>query len=84
MRDTSFFVAPIRDHAFFEQSQFKSLFGDNLLQVPGLTAQVLDLVRRGRPGCIAGKPFLASLQELLRPFVVKALGDTLAPAKLRD
>ncbi len=31
---------------------------------------------------LAGKPFLAGFQELLRPFVIKALGDALAAAKL--
>ena len=32
----SFPVSPIRDHAFFEQTQFKRLLGDDLLQGPRL------------------------------------------------
>lgn len=30
---------------------------------------------------VAGQPLLAGLQELLRPRVIKAVGDALAPAQ---
>src|SRR3954471_2689813 len=82
MRDTSFVVSPIRDHAFFEQPQGERLLGDYLLQLLCLTAQVLDLLRTGRSCRIPGKPALACLKELLRPAVVQALGNPLAPAQL--
>src|SRR4051794_39155332 len=82
MRDTSFVVSPIRDHAFFEQPQGERLLGDYLLQLLCLTAQVLDLLRAGRSCRIPGKPALACLKELLRPAVVQALGNPLAPAQL--
>ena len=39
MRGISFFVAPIRDHAFFEQPQFQRLFGDDLLQITRLATK---------------------------------------------
>jgi hypothetical protein len=31
---------PIRDHAFFEQTQFQRLLGNDLLQNPSLTAKL--------------------------------------------
>ena len=65
MQDTSFVVVPIRDHAFFEQPQFKSLFGNNLFQVASLAAQVFDLRRGRRTSRIASKAFLAGFQEFL-------------------
>src|SRR5271169_2385397 len=83
-RGISSFLSPIPDHAFFEQTQFERLFGDDLLEVLGLTAQALDLIRGRCTGRITGKPALAGLQELLRPTVIQALGDPGAPAKLRD
>src|SRR3954453_9224236 len=82
MRDTSFVVSPIRDHAFFEQPQGERLLGHYLLQLLGLTAQVLDLIRGGRSCRIPGKPALASLKELLRPAVVQAFSNPLASAQL--
>src|SRR5260370_13451987 len=84
MRGISFLVSPIRDHAFFEKRQLERLLGHTLLQLPGLTAQILDLAARGRPRRIAGKPPLAGLKELLGPTVVKALGNPLAPAQFRN
>ena len=33
MKGISFAVFPIPDHAFFEQSQFEGLLGDNFLEV---------------------------------------------------
>src|SRR6476661_6367956 len=75
---------PIRDHAFFEQAQVQGLLGDDLLQRPGFPAQVLDLAAGRRPRGVARKAPLASLQELLRPGVIQALGDAFTPAQLRD
>jgi len=37
---------PILVHAFFEQAKLKRLLGDDLFQLAGLAAKVLDLVRR--------------------------------------
>ena len=31
MQGTSFLVAPITDHAFFKETQFQGLLGDNFL-----------------------------------------------------
>src|SRR3954470_6546560 len=67
---------------FFEQPQGERLLGDYLLQLLCLKAQVLDLLRTGRSCRIPGKPALACLKELLRPAVVQALGNPLAPAQL--
>src|SRR6266545_3245127 len=84
MRGISFAVSPIRDHAFFEQPQFERLLGDNLLQILRLAAEILDLIRGGGPCRIPGKPALARFQELLRPTVVQAFGNSLAPAQFGD
>lgn len=43
MPGVSFVVAPIRDHAFFEQPQFQRLFSDDLFQIAGFSAQVFNL-----------------------------------------
>jgi hypothetical protein len=55
MRDTSFVVAPIRDHAFFEQTVFQCQIGHAFLQGPGFAAQVLDLSGGRGTGGVAGQ-----------------------------
>ena len=79
--DTSYLAVPIRNHAFFEQAQFQGLLGDDLLQRPGFPTQVLDLAAGRRPLGVTRKAPFAGLQELLRPGVIQALGDALAPAE---
>jgi len=69
-------------HTFFPQ--FECLLGDNLLQVLRLAPELLDLIGRRGPRCVAGEPALAGLQEFLRPRVIHALSDAFAPAKLGD
>ena len=69
---------------FFEQAQFERLLGDDLFQVLSFTAERLNLVAGGGAGGIAGKPALASLQELFGPAIVETLGDALAAAQLGD
>src|SRR3546814_21128797 len=82
MRDTSFVVAPIRDHAFFQQTVFECQVGHAFLQGAGLAAQVLHLASgRGSSG-VAGQAALASFHELLRPGVVQALRDAFLSAQL--
>ena len=53
MRNTSFVVSPIRDHAFLSSRKLERLFGDDLLQRRGLAAQPLDLVGGGGTGRVA-------------------------------
>src|ERR1700745_1284840 len=84
MKGISFAVFPIPDHAFFEQSQFEGLFGDNFLEVLRFAPELLDLVGRRRASGVPGKPALAGLEELLRPGIIHALGNAFAPAKLGD
>ena len=84
MRGASCFVAPIPDHAFFEQAQFERLLGDDFLQLLGLALEILDLVAGRGPRGVAGEPPLAGFQELLRPAVIEALGNAFAPAQLGD
>src|SRR6476661_9901519 len=71
-------------HAFFELPQFERLLGNNFLQVLRLAPELLDLIGRCRTCGVSGKPALASLEELLRPRVIHALGDALAPTQLGD
>ena len=40
-------VTSIRDHAFFEQTKFEGLFGDDFLQLLGLPPEVFDLASIG-------------------------------------
>ena len=76
-------VAPSPGHAFFEQPVLEREIGHRLLQGRRLGTQLLHLgagrLRRCRPPGAACR-----LQELLRPAVVQALRDTLAPAMLGD
>jgi hypothetical protein len=84
MRDTSFVVAPIRDHAFFEQTVLEGELSDHLLESAHLVAQVLHFARGRLARRVARKPALASFQELLRPAVVEPFGNPLPPAELGD
>ena len=70
MRDTSFVVSPIRDHAFLSSRKLERLFGDDLLQRRELAAQPLDFVGGGGTGRIARQAALAGFEELLRPHVI--------------
>ena len=82
MRDTSFVVAPIRDHAFFEQAVLECQVGNAFLQGAGLAAQILHLVRGRSTGGVTSQAALACLHELLRPGVIQALGDAFLAAQL--
>ena len=68
----------------FEQPQFERLVGDNSFKSCASRLELLDLIGRRGPRRVAGELALASLQELLRPRVIHALGDAFAPAKLGD
>ena len=69
MRDISFGVVPIRDHAFFEQAVPEREVGDRLLQRTHLIAQVLDVARGGLARRVARKPAFVSCQKPLRSAV---------------
>ena len=84
MRDTSFLVSPIRDHAFFEQPELERRLGNDLLHSARLPAQPLHLVTGSSPCRVTRKAAFASLQELLRPHVIQTLGDPLTAAQLGD
>jgi hypothetical protein len=77
-------VVPIRDHAFFEQPVLEQDVGQRLLEGAHLSAQLLDLAGRRLAFGVTRQPLLAGFQELLRPFVIEALRDPLAPTQLRD
>ncbi len=66
MQDTSFWVAPIPEHAFFEKTQFERLLGHNLLQITRLHASE-PVTSSGRcwTGCIARQTLLPGLHEVL-------------------
>ena len=65
------------DHAFFKQTEFKRLLGNDFLQSSGLPAKILYLVTGRRPRRVTREPALPGLKELLRPDVIEALGNTL-------
>ena len=84
MQGISFLVSPSPDHAFFEQSVFQGEIGNEFLHVAHFMAKVFDLPRAGGAFGIASQPAFASLEELLRPTVIQALGNPLTPAQLCD
>jgi hypothetical protein len=76
-----FTLADGAGHTFFQQTQFQHLLSDHLLQGPRLTAKVRHLAACRRARRIARQPAFAGLQELLRPAVIKAFGNTFPPAQ---
>jgi hypothetical protein len=84
MRGISCVVSPIRDHTFFKQTQFQRLLGNGLFQLTRFAAKGCHLARRSRTSSITGKPALTSFQELLRLFVINALGNAFAAARFGD
>jgi hypothetical protein len=65
MQDTSFVVAPIRDHAFFSADGFRMSGRKRIPSGTVLAAQILHLPGgRGTRG-VTGQPALAGLHELL-------------------
>jgi hypothetical protein len=64
--------------------RYQGELGHDLLQGAGLPTQVLDLVRGGRPHRIAGQPFLAGFQKVLRPAVIEVLDNAFAAAELGE
>src|SRR5215475_10664484 len=84
MRNTSGSVLPIPENAFFEQAVFNQDLSQGLLELARLSLELLDLVRGGLTRRVAGEPFLARLQELLRPTVVQVLIDPFLVAELSN
>src|SRR6516164_9369646 len=84
MRNTSSSVLPIPENAFFEQAVFDQELSQGLLELARLSLELLDLVRGGLTRRVAGEPFLARLQELLRPTVVQVLIDPFLAAHLSN
>jgi hypothetical protein len=75
----SFVIAPIAQHPFFKQPEFKRLLNHNLLQIMGLTAKIHHFVSRGHTCSITRQSTLFCFHEVLRPFVVNTLKDALTP-----
>src|SRR6266446_2853370 len=84
MRNTSSSVLPIPENAFFEQAVFDQDLSQGLLELTRLSLELLDLVRGRLTRRVAGEPFLARLQELLRPTVVEVLIDPFLAAQLSN
>src|SRR5262249_39897535 len=75
---------PIPENAFFEQAVFDQELSQGLLELARLSLELLDLVRGRLTRRVAGEPFLARLQELLRPTVVQVLIDPFLAAQLSN
>src|SRR2546428_3056027 len=75
---------PIPENAFFEQAVFDQDLSQGLLELARLSLELLDLVRGRLTRRVAGEPFLARLQELLRPTVVEVLIDPFLAAQLSN
>ena len=65
MLGTSFVVAPIACHAFFEKTQFERLLGNHLLEVLCFAAQFLDLVSVRSARRVTRQPLLPGFHEVL-------------------
>src|SRR5438445_7000242 len=84
MRNTALSLLPIPENAFFEQAVFDQDLSQGLLELARLSLELLDLVRGRLTRRVAGEPFLARLQELLRPTVVEVLIDPFLAAQLSN
>jgi hypothetical protein len=69
---------------FFKHTVFQSKIGNQLFHVAHFVAKVFDFPSAGGAFRIASQPAFAGLEELLRPAVIQALGNALAPAQLSD
>src|SRR5262249_40265375 len=77
-------VLPIPENAFFEQAVFDQDLSQGLLELARLSLELLDLVRGRLTRRVAGEPFLARLQKLLRPTVIQVLIDPFLAAQLSN
>src|SRR5262249_59397580 len=84
MRNPSRTFLPIPKNAFFKQAVFDQDLSQGLLELARLSLELLDLVRGPLTRRVAGEPFLARLQELLRPTVVQGLIDPFLTAQLSN
>ncbi|CUH89777.1 hypothetical protein PH5382_03730 [Phaeobacter sp. CECT 5382] len=84
MRGTSFVVAPIACHAFFEKAEFKRLFRHHFLEILCLATQCFDLISVRSTCCVASKTALTGFHEVLGPFVVDALRYAFTTAQLSN
>ena len=73
-------VVPIRDHAFFEQPVLEGEVDNRLLKSRSLGTQLLNLGAGRLTRGITRQPFLPGLQELFRPGIVQAGGNSIARA----
>ena len=65
-----------------EKLEIIRLLGHDLLKGPRFTTKVRHLAARRRTRRVARQPALAGFQELLRPAVIKTLGDAFPAAQL--
>tara|TARA_Y100000588_G_scaffold113150_1_gene124176 strand:+ start:177 stop:437 length:261 start_codon:yes stop_codon:yes gene_type:complete len=65
---------------FFGKPIFQHLVGQLFLEITRFRTQRLHLVTRGLACGIDGEALFASFRELLRPAVIKALGEALTAA----
>jgi hypothetical protein len=82
VRETSFWVVPVPEHAFFGKAQFNCLFSHNFLQITGLTLQAADFTGRRLTRRITSRPLLPGFHEVLQPIVIQALCYALTTAQL--
>jgi hypothetical protein len=69
-------------HAFFKQAILQRQVRHAVLQIAGLTAQILHLVTGGSAGGVARQAPLARLHELPGPCIIQALRDAFLAAQL--
>src|SRR5262249_31091551 len=77
-------VPPTPETVFFEQAVFDQDLSQGLLELARLSLEPLALVRGRLTRRVAGEPFLARLQKLLRPTVIQVLIDPFLAAQLSN
>src|SRR6056297_2749580 len=71
---------PIPEHAFFKQPVLEGEVGNRLLKSRSLGTQLLHLGAGRLTRGITRKALLPGLQKLFRPGIIKAGGNSFAPA----
>ena len=84
MRDTSFVVSPIRDHAFLSSRSSSACSATTSFSAVDSRRSPLTFVGGGGAGRVARQAALAGFEELLRPHVIQALRNSFTAAQLGD
>jgi len=69
---------------FFEHTIFERDLGNDFLELPVLSPQILDFVAGGFAHGVSRELLLARFEEVLTPAIVEVRGNSLTTAQFRD